>query len=226
MEDIVVLQSGIKIKECQKKLVEFCHEDASYRGYDKKKVNEDNWLTKGDIQLANFMGARMSPLIIESVISRTTMVNSALEHIAPGTGISDKHVPWLAIEQLFSATLGPEVGPARATKILHKKRPALIPILDSVVVSYCQVVCSHGLRDKNEASKMIVYVQVVKVDVDNNLNVLENAIQASALELTPVRAFDILLWAYSGEYTRFFGKPPVWQRQSSTVIDAVSQQDD
>ena len=216
MEDILILQSGMEIRECQKKLAEFCHNDASYEGYDKKKVNEDNRLTKGDIQLANFMAARMSPLVIESIINRTTMVNSALERIAPGIAISDEHVPWSAIEQLFSATLGPEVGPARATKILHKKRPPLIPILDSVVVSYCKAVCSHGLRDKNEASKMIVYVQVVKVDVDNNLNVLENAIQANALELTPVRAFDMLLWAYSGEYTGIFGRPPLWQRHSPT----------
>ncbi len=117
MEDCITLQSGTIIEDCLKKLAKFCGCDASYEGYDKKKVNEDNWLTKGDIQLANFMGARMSPLIIESVISRTTMVNSALEHITPGTGISDKHVPWLAIEQLFSATLGPEVGPARVVRI-------------------------------------------------------------------------------------------------------------
>jgi len=216
MNDTLILQSGTRIEECQKKLVEFCDKDASYRGYDKKKVNQDNRLTNGDIQVANSMGARMSPLIIESIINRTTMVNSALESIPPGTGISDQHVPWSAIEQLFSATLGPQVGPARATKILHKKRSALIPILDKVVVSYCQAVCSHDLQDKNEASKMIVYVQVVKVDVDNNLSVIENAIQASALELTPLRAFDILLWAFSGQFTIIFSKPPLWQRQSPT----------
>jgi len=216
MEDTLTLQSGVEIRECQKKLAEFCHKDNSYRGYDMKKVNEDNRLTKGDIQLANFMVARMSSLIIESVINRSTAVNSALERIPPGTAISDEHVLWSAIEQLFSAMLGPEVGPARATKILHKKRPALIPILDSVVVSYCQAVSGRSLRDKDEPSRMTLCVQAVKVDVDNNLSVLEEAIQANAFDLTPVRAFDILLWAYSGEYKRVFGRPPLWQRHSPT----------
>ncbi|GAI42152.1 unnamed protein product, partial [marine sediment metagenome] len=212
VEDCITIQTGIMIRDCQKKLIEFCKKDASYRRYDLEKVEQDNELTREDVQLGNRMVARMGPLVIESVISRTTMINLVLEHIAPGTGISDKHVPWLAIEQLFSATLGPEVGPARATKILHKKRPALIPILDSVVLSYCKVAWSDDLRSESEASKMTAYVKVIKIDVDNNLDVLENIIQASALKLTPVRAFDILLWGYSGEYERNFGRPPVWKR--------------
>ncbi|MBA7662769.1 hypothetical protein ES703_70802 [subsurface metagenome] len=212
MKECITLQTGIVIKDCQKKLAEFCNKDASYRRYDLEKVKQDNELTKEDVELGNRMVARMGSLVIQSVVSRTKMINSALERIAPGTTISDKSVPWLAIEQLFSVTLGPEIGPARATKILHKKRPALIPILDSVVLSYCKVAYSDEPLGENEASKMTAYVKVLKTDVDNNLDVLGNVIQASALKLTPVRAFDILLWGYSGEYERTFGRPPLWKR--------------
>ena len=212
MKDCITLQTDIVIKDCQKKLAEFCKKDASYRRYDLEKVEENNELTREDIQLGNRMVARMGPLIIQSVVGRTKMINSALKRIVPGTSISDKSVPWSAIEQLFSATLGSEIGPARATKILHKKRPALIPILDSVVLSYCKAACSDDLRREGEASKMTAYIKVIKIDVDNNLDVLENIIQVTALKLTPVRAFDILLWGYSGEYERTFGRPPVWKR--------------
>jgi len=212
MKDSIMLQGGIEIKDCQNKLTEFCEKDASYRRYDLENVKEDNELTREDVELGNRMVARMGPLVIQSVVSRTKTINSALERIAPGTSISDKTVPWSAIEQLFSATLGSEIGPARVTKILHKKRPALIPILDSVVLSYCKSACSDDLQGESEASKMTAYIKLIKIDVDNNLDVLKNIIQVSALKLTPVRAFEILLWGYSGEYERTFGRPPVWKR--------------
>ena len=209
----ITVKTGLVIENCQKKLAEFCQKDASYRRYDlPPDVREDNELIEKDIQFANRMVARMGPLIIKSVVDRSKAINSALARIAPRINICDASIPWVALEQLFNVTLGPQVGPARVTKILHKKRPKLIPILDSVVVSYCKVACSDDLRGENEASKMTTYVKVIKTDVDNNLDVLENVIQASALKLTPVRAFDILLWGYSGEYERTFGRPPLWKR--------------
>lgn len=212
MKSDITLQTGITIRDCQNKLAEFCREDASYRSYDlPPDVKEDNELTEKDVQFANRMVARMSSLIIQSVVGKTRAINSALSRIAPGISICDESVPWTAIEQLFSATLGPEIGPARVTKILHKKRPRLIPILDSVVVSYCKVACRDDLRGKDTASSMIAYVKVIKDDIDKNLDVLETVIQASGLKLTVVRAFDILLWAYSGEYEKTFGSPPWWQ---------------
>ncbi len=213
MNDDIMLQIGIRIEDCQKKLVEFCQKDASYRRYDlPPDVKEDNELIEKDIQFANRMVARMGPLIIKSVVDRSKAINSALARIAPGISICDTSVPWAALKQLLNVTSGPEVGPARVTKILHKKRPKLIPILDSVVISYCKVACSDDLRGKDTASSMITYVKVIKTDINKNLDVLEGVIKASALKLTVVRAFDILLWAYSGEYEATFGKPPVWQR--------------
>ena len=209
----ITLKTGIVIEDCQKKLAEFCQKDASYRRYDlPPDVIEDNELTEKDIQFANRMVARMGPLIIKSVVDRSKAINSALAPIAPEISICDASVPWAALEQLFSVTLGPEVGPARVTKVLHKKRPKLIPILDSVVVSYCKVACSDDLQGIGMASSMIAYVKVIKNDVNKNLDVLEGVIQASDLKLTVVRAFDILLWAYSGEYEATFGNSPVWQR--------------
>ncbi len=210
MKDIVMLQDGIVIEDCQKKLVEFCQKDASYRGYDLQKVQEDNQLIRQDIQLANRMMARMSSLVVESVVGRAKIINSALQRIVPGTSISDESVPWLAIEQLFSAMLGPEIGPARATKILHKKRPHLIPILDSVVVSYCQTVKRH--YDGDESSRMVEYVRTIKVDIERNFDTFRGLIAATNLKITVVRAHDILVWAYSGEYQSKFGTPPLWQR--------------
>jgi len=209
----ITLKTGVIIENCQKKLAEFCQKDASYKRYDlPPDVREDDELIEKDIRFANRMVARMGPLIIKSVVDKSEVINSALARIPPTISICDASIPWIALEQLFSATLGPEVGPARVTKILHRKRSRLIPILDSVVVSYCKVACSDDLRGKDTASIMIAYVKVIKDDINKNLDILEGAIRMSDLKLTVVRAFDVLLWAYSGAYKTTFGRPPVWQR--------------
>ena len=213
MRDHVTLQTGTTIADCQEKLAQFCQEDNSYKSYDlSPDVQEDDQLTEKDVRLANFIVARMSARVVGSVLDRVEAIDSALSQIPPRTSISDVVISWAAMTQLFSATLGPDIGPARATKILHKKRPALIPILDSVVESYCKKACGEDLRGRDTASKMVAYTKAVKKDIDANLDVLESVIQAGDLKLTPVRAFDILLWAYSGEYEGRFGNSPVWKR--------------
>jgi len=212
LQDSLTLQTGITIKGCRAKLAEFCEKDFSYRKYDlPSEVLEDNDLTESDVQFANHMVARMAPYVIKSIISRREAIDAALSLIPPGTSMSDENIPWPAIKDLFDATLGPEVGPPRATKILHKKRPALIPILDSVVISYCEA-ASPNVLDINKASRMTTYLKVIKCDIDTNLDVLTQSIQTCGLRITPVRAFDILIWGYSGEYERLFYKPPLWKR--------------
>jgi hypothetical protein len=220
MKYAIALQTGIVIDDCESKLAEFCQKDASYRRYDlPPDVKEDNELIEKDIQFANRMGARMGPLVIKSVVDRRKAINSALACIVPSVSISDPSIPWIALEQLFTATLGPEVGPARVTKILHKKRPKLIPILDSVVVSYCKVACNDDLQNKETCSVMISYVKRIKDDINKNLDALKEAIQVGDLKLTVVRAFDILLWAYSETYETTFGRPPVWKREGRAVTN-------
>ena len=48
-------------------------------------------------------------------------------------------MPWLPLGQLFGAFAGIRgVGMSKMTKALYRKRPALIPILDSIVQRYLQ----------------------------------------------------------------------------------------
>ena len=209
----LVLQNGTTISDCLQKVEAFCERDASYRSYDlPTEVRRDNKLTEGDIRFANRMVARMGQLVIDSLLSRASAISTALSSIEPAASLADVHIPWLALEQLFTATLGPEVGPARATKILHKKRPALIPILDSVVARYCQAICSGKPTGQTGAAMMVSYMRAIKADVDRNRSVLEAIGLATGLSI--VRVFDILLWGYEYEH---LGVPPVWLR--SQVVE-------
>lgn len=209
MNDNIILQKDKTINECISKMRRFCSLDASYKNYDLVMVEEDNYLTMSDIRLANHMGARMGQKIIQSVMDRTENINSALMHVPAGVELSSDAVPWEALDNLFRVIIGPEIHAARATKILHKKRPHLIPILDSVMVSYCQA----GIQQPNEdeAASMTECVRVIKTDIEKNLDTFREL--ASAIpKITVVRAHDILIWAYSEEYQKQFGVPPLWQR--------------
>ena len=212
MNDNIVLQTDEIISGCRNKLEDFCKLDASYRNYDLVRVEEDNSLTIGDIRLANRMVARMKPEIVQSVMNRAESINSVLAHIPAGLDLSNSAIPWVALNDLFRAALGPQVRAARATKILHKKRPHLIPILDSVVVSYCQSVNRHSGGD--EASMMVDCLRTIKTDIEKNLDTFRRLIAVTNLKLTVVRVHDILVWAYSREYQTKFGVLPIWQRKS------------
>jgi len=206
----IVLQKGETISDCVSKLMRFCEFDASYRNYDLVHVKEDSSLIISDVQLANRMVARMKPEIVQSVMNRANIINSALLHIPVGLELSSDAIPWGALENLFRVTLGPQIRAARATKILHKKRPYLIPILDSVMVSYCENVKRHYGGD--EASRMVECVRIIKTDIERNLDTFRRLIAVTDTKITLVRAHDILVWAYSGEYQNKFGIPPLWQR--------------
>ena len=104
-------------------------------------------------------------------------------------------MPWLPLGQLFSAFAGIRgVGMSKMTKALYRKRPALIPILDSIVQKY--------LEDDDLGSqapfgeRALQLVRGYKCDLDRN----RQAVRAVRLELarrdsgiTEVRILDLLI---------------------------------
>ena len=106
-------------------------------------------------------------------------------------------MPWLPLRQLFDAFADIRgIGFSKMTKALHHKRPALIPMLDSVVQSYLQdddpgVSAPFGER-------ALGLVRGYKRDLDLN----RRAVRAVRLELarrgyvlTEVRILDLLIWS-------------------------------
>ena len=92
-----------------------------------------------DLRLANRGGARISAAQIAAILERRDAIEQALAAIDPGVSLSgeDNTLPWLPLRQLFDAFAGiGGVGFAKMTKALHPKRPALIPMLDSIVHKY------------------------------------------------------------------------------------------
>ena len=89
--------------------------------------------------MANWGGARTSAAQIVAILERRGAIELALWAIAPDASLSQEteSLPWLPLRQLFDALPGiGGVGFAKMTKALHPKRPALIPMLDSIVQKY------------------------------------------------------------------------------------------
>jgi len=225
----LTLRNGVTIADPLATALEFLEQDSTYRKYDQAAVALDNKLTREDIRIANQMIARMSPAVVDGILSRSKAVGAALAQIPPTATLVDPEdvVPWEALTSLLWAIKGaPEVGLARATKVLHKKRPALIPILDAVLEKYLRGV--DGLRRRGDfAVDSVGLIRSYKRELDASLPVLQalqKALRKRGIDLTEVRLLDLFLWGYSGTYTPLYlrdGEPGSAPTASSALTGAV-----
>jgi hypothetical protein len=89
------------------------------------------------------------------------------------------------------------------TKTLHPKRPALIPMLDSVVQAYLAAADSGGSEPFGERATALV--RSYKGDLDRNggaLRRLRRELAGRGYQLTEVRILDILIWSVFADRTR------------------------
>jgi len=150
-----------------------------------------------DLRLANRDGARISAAEIAAVLERRTAIERALQAIAPGASLAGAaaSVPWLPLGQLFGAFTGIRgVGMAKMTKALYRKRPALIPILDSIVQGY--LVDDDLGAQAPFGERALGLVRGYRRDLDNNraaVGAVRQELAGRGYGLTEVRILDLLI---------------------------------
>jgi hypothetical protein len=148
-----------------------------------------------DLRRANRGGARISAAQIGTILERRAAIEGALAGIPFGASLTGV-VPWSPLGELFGAFAGiGGVGVAKTTKSLHPKRPALIPLLDSVVVAY---LTADDKATGTFAEQALELVRRYKGDLDRNRLSLAEARAALAdggHALTEVRILDIVIWS-------------------------------
>jgi Family of unknown function (DUF6308) len=152
-----------------------------------------------DLRHANRGGARISAAEIAAILERRRAIERALRSIAPdatlvGTAAS---VPWGPMTQLLDGFGGIKgVGLAKTTKALHPRRPALIPMLDSVVQRH---LAGDDLGPEAPfGERAIGLVRGYKRDLDRNLAAVRAVRQELARQghpITEVRVLDLLIWS-------------------------------
>ncbi len=152
---------------------------------------------EADLRFANRGRARISAAQIAAILERRGAIEDALRAIAPGASLAGPAdcVPWLALGQLFGAFAGiGGVGFSKMTKALHPKRPALIPMLDSIVQKY--------LHDDDLGARApfgeraLGLVRGYQRDLERNqvaMRAVREELAGHGYQLTEVRILDLLI---------------------------------
>jgi len=195
--------TGFEVEKPQELLFGFVREE--YELYDGVEVPEDNQLRVAEIALSTMLNSRISGNTGAAIWREArTRVEEALADIRPGVDLLD--VPQgdsipdePGISRAITAICRvPRSKLSVATKILHKKRPGLIPVFDSVVEGHywprwCPTVKGRSWGDYAVALTRLVHKDMLSVA--SELRDLRCALREAGKPLTGCRILDALMWA-------------------------------
>jgi Family of unknown function (DUF6308) len=192
----VILRNGVAIEDPLTAVLGFLEEQWAY---DVAYVSPPGSFGEPDLRLANRGGARISAAEIAAVLERRRQIERALRAIDPDASLADvaSAVPWLPLRRLLDAFADIRgVGFSKMTKALHRKRPALIPMLDSVVQRYLE---DDDLGPKAPyGERGLAFVRGYKRDLDRNraaLRAVRRELARRGYVVTEVRILDLLIWS-------------------------------
>jgi hypothetical protein len=192
----VVLRNGVDIEDPLRVALGFLEAHSPFEISDR---SDPASFGESDLRLANRGGARISAAEIAAILERRRAIERALQAIAPHASLAGaaNEVPWLPLRQLFDTFADIRgVGFSKMTKALHGKRPALIPMLDSVVQKYL----ADDDLGANAAfgERALGLVRAYKGDLDHNraaVRVVRQELARRSYTLTEVRILDLLIWS-------------------------------
>ena len=173
--------------------------------YESKEGSGPISLGESDLRLANRGGARISAAEIAAILERRDEIERGLREIRPDSSLAaaTSSIAWVPLTRLFDAFADiPGVGFSKMTKALHKKRPALIPMLDSVVQEYLTGDEPEVASSGTFGERATALVRSYKRDLDRNRSALRRIQRELARRehrLTEVRILDLLIWSVSVE---------------------------
>ncbi|MDR3635988.1 MAG: DUF6308 family protein [Isosphaeraceae bacterium] len=195
------LRTGLEISNPRKVLRAFVKQ--WYPMYDGVLVFQDNQLLVTDIALSTMMNARLGGTTGAFVYRARGPIESGLAKVPAGLDLLDvvagDDIPGAAgiSEAIAGMASVPRVKLSAATKILHKKRPGLIPILDTVVEAHyfpkwCQPTPGRGWGDYGVSLIRVFHQDMLSVAVE--LRDLEYELEDAGTPLTPCRILNVLMW--------------------------------
>ena len=198
----VVLRNGVEIGDPLGAVLGFV--EAQW-AFDVSQVSGAMSFGEADLRLANRGGARISAAEIAAILGRRREIERALRAIAPDVSLAGaaSSMPWAPLRQLFHAFADIRgVGFSKMTKALHRKRPALIPMLDSVVQTY---LADDDLgREASFGERALGLVRGYKRDLDRNraaLRAVRRELASRGYRLSEVRILDLLIWSVEAART-------------------------
>jgi Family of unknown function (DUF6308) len=194
----IILRDGVEVENPFDVALEFL---AAYSGYEARDSTGPDSFDESDLRQANRGGARISAAEIGAMLERRGEIEGALCEIRSAASLADtaSAIPWLPLTRLFDAFSDIRgVGFSKMTKALHPKRPALIPMLDSVVQAYLTRNDSATRSSGSFGEHATALVRSYKQDLDRNrsaLRKIQRELASRDYRLTEVRILDLLIWS-------------------------------
>jgi len=200
---MIKLRDDVVFEDPQSRIREYCEIEVCQGYDDKHSVNHA--ITQRDIDAANELYAmidRYDKGESRRLLGNSKNISSLLSSIPNMDIYAVSNKEWLGlrskIEKLFVEFLSIKgIGLAKATKILHLKRPNLIPILDSFVIKFLLDVNISDEEKGNHVDIGLKTLDRVREIITNQRVVFEKLVEQTQdlpIQLTPVRMFDILCW--------------------------------
>jgi hypothetical protein len=194
----IILRGGVELAHPLELALEFLAAYSSYEAYDSSGPAS---FDESDLRLANRGGARISAAEIAAILERRGEIERALRKVRRDASLADatSSIPWIPLTRLFDAFADIRgIGFSKMTKALHRKRPALIPMLDSVVQAHLTR-DEPGTRSAGSfGERATALVRSYKRDLDRNRSVLhelQRELASREYRLTEVRILDLLIWS-------------------------------
>jgi Family of unknown function (DUF6308) len=200
----IILRGGVEVENPLELTLEFLAAYSSYETGSSRPVSFE----ESDLRRANRGGARISSAEIAAILERRGEIERALREIPADATLAaaTSSVPWGPLTRLFEAFAGIRgVGFSKMTKALHPRRPALIPMLDSVVQRYLTEDDPGPSASGSFGDRATALVRSYKRDLDRNLSVLQELQRELASRsqwLSEVRLLDLLIWSVSARPER------------------------
>lgn len=189
----IIRHDGNSIRHAEKKLIVFHCIDVVER-YDSVNPPSPSQLTWEDVRLANIMGARSAKHVWNNLVGKS------IASIPPQYDlITMADSDWKSCQQCVKDTLqeflnNPGIACPVLTKALHRKRPAFLPVCDSVVINDVLPV-SNPKSAESILKIMQVFRDVGRGNLSELQRIREFLVQQNGLpDLTNLRMLEALYW--------------------------------
>ena len=199
-ESTIILRGGVEVEHPLELALEFLEAYSGSEDYDSSRPAS---FDERDLRLANRGGARISAAEIAAILERRGEIERALRRVRTDASLADatSSLPWIPLTRLFGAFADIRgIGFSKMTKALHRKRPALIPMLDSVVQAYLARDDPGTGSSGSFGERATALVRSYKRDLDRNrsgLREIQQELASREYRLTEVRILDLLIWSVS-----------------------------
>jgi hypothetical protein len=202
----LLLSDGTQISDPSALIANYYERDA-HELYDSLEVPQDNKLDLAALSSLAFFEV-FNPRLEQwrQLWNLRSEIEAMLGKIPPNLELMSEEIPWLAVVDIFNffflRVRG--FGFARASKVLHKKRPHLIPILDTLVTKHYCTVQDEVFKEKPRREKVFGWaaketISAIRTDIIANKEVLvklQHLCKSRGINLTLVRTFDVVVWEW------------------------------